>query len=177
MRFKKNCLMEIYTRNEYSFSVGFFLSNLNEYSLFKFIDDQGKFDGLYLVNNTYIQDVKYDTEYLNKISNYIEYWNENSCKYNFSTNFDFQNYNNFEKILNYVKENNIISSFVITNDECLITGYIKEIFDKYVVISCIDIETATEIETLNLNKKEILLFEFESIENTLLHYAYKKKQV
>ena len=43
MRFKENCLMEIYTRNEYSFSVGFFLSNLKEYSLFKFIDDQGKF--------------------------------------------------------------------------------------------------------------------------------------
>ena len=177
MRFKENCLMEIYTRNEYSFSVGFFLSNLKEYSLFKFIDDQGKFDGLYLVNNAYIQDVKYDTEYLNKISSYIEYWNENSCKYNFSTNFDFQNYNNLEKILNYVKENNIISSFVTINDEYLITGYIKDILDEYIVISCIDIETATEIETLNLNKKEILLFEFESIENTLLNYAYKKKQL
>ena len=72
--------MEIYTECDESFLVGFYLSSFDEYSLFHLLDEQGKIDGIYLIKNKFIKNTNYETEYLEKINLYAEFWKINSDK-------------------------------------------------------------------------------------------------
>ena len=104
-QFKKNCLMEIYTECDESFLVGFYLSSFDEYSLFHLLDEQGKIDGIYLIKNKFIKNTNYETEYLEKINLYAEFWKINSDKNIFNIGLKQKNISNIGDILKYIKEN------------------------------------------------------------------------
>lgn len=168
--YKKNCLMEIYTSSYDSFSVGFYLSSFNEYSLFLLLDSQGRSDGVYLIKNEFIKSVDYETEYLKKIALYVEFWGENI----FDFELELKNILTIEELLGYIKDKKLLSSFKIKQEDYLITGYIETIEEFSIKINTIDIETAEELESLSILKDEILLLEIDSVDNRLLNYASKK---
>ena len=174
-QFKKNCLMEIYTECDESFLVGFYLSSFDEYSLLHLLDEQGKIDGIYLIKNKFIKNTNYETEYLEKINLYAEFWKINSDKNIFNIGLKQKNISNIGDILKYIKENKIISSFKINKKKYIITGYIKSINKTNIEVQEIDLETAKEFETTSYFLKDnILLIEIDSVNNRLLDYAHLK---
>ena len=133
-QFKKNCLMEIYTECDESFLVGFYLSSFDEYSLFHLLDEQGKIDGIYLIKNKFIKNTNYETEYLEKINLYAEFWKINSDKNIFNIGLKQKNISNIGDILKYIKENKIISSSKIAISICtlfVLPAKISELDLKY----------------------------------------------
>ena len=175
MKLKENCLMEIYTDNEDSFSVGFYLSSFDNFTLFHLLDAQGKFDGIYLIKNDCIKNINYETEYLNKINSYIEFWNNKLEKNPFSIESYIKNFLTMEELLNYIQINNILSSFKLMEEKHLITGYIQFFEQNNIEIKTIDIGTAKEMEIISFAKEDIVLIEIVSIDNMLLNYAHLKK--
>lgn len=172
MEYKKNCLMEIYTNQEDSFSVGFYLFSFNEYSLFHLLDDQGKSDGVYLIRDNLVEKINYDTEYLRKICLYVEYWNTEPSKDVFQITSGLENILTIEDCLEYIKDNGLLSSFKMNQEDYLVTGYIEDIDQFNVKINAIDIETAKEFEEVIILKRDILILEIDSVDNRLLNYAY-----
>lgn len=172
MEYKKNCLMEIYTDNRDSFSVGFYLCSLDKYSLFYLLDNQGKSDGIYLIKNSFIDNVIYDTEYLKKINFYIKYWNMKSFKINFPILSKLENLTKLEDYLEFIRDENWVSSFKVSNEDYLVTGYIEDIDEFNIGIKTIDIETAKDFEKVKISLKDILILEVDSIENRLLDFAH-----
>lgn len=166
MMYKKDCLMEIYTDHEDTFSVGFYLSNFDEYSLFLLLDCQGRYDGVYLIKNDFIKTVDYETEYLKKIALYMEFWNGNFIDFKSA----LKDISTTEEILKYIKDNSLLSSFKIQQED-FITGYIEKIEKSSIRVNTVD------LETISILKKEILLLEIDSIDNRLLNYANLKKQL
>lgn len=142
MKLKTNCLMEIYTEHDDSFSVGFYLSSFDNFNLFHLLDEQGKSDGIYLIRNDFINNTNHTTEYLDKIKAYIEFWANNSKKIVFPIESYLKNISTLENLLNYIQKNNILSSFKLLNKHHLITGYIQSISHSNVEIITINIETA-----------------------------------
>lgn len=67
MKIKDNCLIEIYTRNNDSFSVGKVFCQNDDEVIFTDIDAQGKLSGYFAVRKSCISCLEYDTDYLNKI--------------------------------------------------------------------------------------------------------------
>ena len=157
-------LLEIYTANTDSFSVG---------------SELGREVALYLVKREHINNIIANTEYLKKMDLYCEYWKGENI--NKSTYF-------LEYMSNLCKdETDIISSvidFVMKKMECITiqtyssemidTGFISDCTDGYVTLRCIDIETAKEFSTCDISISDIWFLEFCSLDNTLLSYAFNK---
>ena len=72
MTVKESGIAEIYTKNTDTFSVGRVFCQNNECVVFEDIDTQGKITGYYVMKKEIISRLEYDTEYLNKISKYME---------------------------------------------------------------------------------------------------------
>lgn len=175
VQYKENTLLELYTDREDCFSVGMIELQNDTEILLKAIDEQGKEAGYYVVKKSSIQNILYDTEYLRKISLYMECWTEHFYK----------KWSSFEKSL-FKKEDNIFKQAIsylqkagriVTVDgsfEHMHTGYIEEISCDFVKIKCIDISSAAVMEEVQVDLEDIDFLELESIDNYLLQYAYEK---
>lgn len=73
MTIREDCLVEIYTKNEESFSVGKVCFQNHDSVVFYSIDEQGKIAGYYAMKKEYITKILDNTEYLHKIEKYMEY--------------------------------------------------------------------------------------------------------
>lgn len=173
-RFKKDCLMEIYTEHDEYFSIGFYLYSFDKYSLFHLLDEQGKTDGVYLIKNDFIKNIDYDTAYLKKMRLYSEFWKENTGEEDFLNKISLEKFSEIDDVLKYIKKNDILSSFRINSEEYMISGHIKFIDKMKIKIQEISIETAEELDIMSFIKDDILLLEIESVNNRLLNYAYLK---
>lgn len=174
MQYKENTLLELYTDSEDRFSVGMINLQNDTEILLKSIDEQGKEAGYYVVKKDGIQNVLYDTEYLKKISLYMECWKGHLYK----------KWTSFEKDM-IEKENSILTQALhyskkagrmVTIDgsfEDIYTGYIEEVSHGAMKIKCIDISSACAMEEVQVDLKSIDFLEFESIDNYLLQYAYE----
>ena len=172
-------LLEIYTVNTDSFSVGSIALYSNSEILFRIYDELGREVALYLVKREHINNIIANTEYLKKMDLYCEYWKGENI--NKSTYF-------LEYMSNLCKdETDIISSvidFVMKKMECITiqtyssemidTGFISDCTDGYVTLRCIDIETAKEFSTCDISISDIWFLEFCILDNTLLSYAFNK---
>ena len=67
-------LLEIYTANTDSFSVGSIALYSNSEILFRIYDELGREVALYLVKREHINNIIANTEYLKKMDLYCEYW-------------------------------------------------------------------------------------------------------
>ncbi len=176
MQYKENTLLELYTDSEDSFSVGKIELQNDTEVLLKAIDEQGREAGYYVVKKSCIQNILYDTEYLKKISLYIECWRERSYKE--WSSFEkgcFQKENSlFVQALYYTqKEGQIVT--VDGSFEDIHTGYIEDILQESVKIKCIDISSARAMEEVQVELEAIDFLEFESTDNYLLQYAYENR--
>lgn len=172
MTVKESGIAEIYTKNTDTFSVGRVFCQNNECVVFEDIDTQGKITGYYVIKKEIISRLEYDTEYLNKIGKYMEY-NEN---HSYSEWFSLKPVAlNTEKslifqVLQYALDNDMVITIETDNKEAE-SGYVKEIENGMLTFACLDISNAQPMENITVAIHDIILIEFESIDNVLLQYA------
>lgn len=177
MTIEKDCLVEIYTKNEDSFSVGKVFCQNSDSVVFFNVDEQGKISGYYAVKKNSITNILTDTEYLWKLEQYMQYGIENTYKSWFALkeiNLDVEQ-SLFVQVLKHAKSSGIIVSLGMIYEETIETGYVTELAQDSIVLECVDIENADVLEKKLIKTDEIFFVEFESIDNILLQYANRKR--
>ena len=170
---KESCLVEIYTKNIDSFSVGKVFCQNDDSVVFEDIDTQGKITGYYVMRKNIISQLDYNTEYLNKISKYMTF----AEKHSYSNWFSLKHItlNTAEslvlQVLEYAKDNNIVITIETSGRQELDAGYIEEIRNGEIIFSCLDVSNAQLLEDIKVVINDIVLIEFENIDNLLLQYA------
>ncbi len=170
-------LIEIYTKNKDSFSVGKVYCQNDEQVVFEDIDTQGKIIGYYAMKKKYISKLKYETEYLKKIYLYMQYAKEHDYSGWFSLEkikLDIDK-SLFDQVINIAKKNNSIITVGREEDDKLETAYVKDIYNEDITLECIDISNAKLYDEITMKLNEINFIEFNSVDNLLLEYANKKK--
>lgn len=171
---KKECLVEIYTTSDHSFSVGTVLYEDEDNILFRLLDKQGKWDGFYLFKKFYISSMEHHTEYLKKMELYLEYWNKNHVSEAMKPNSIFYTKPTFAKLIDFAQDaNKIITIASCRQPSTFITGYVKEHKEGKVLMECIDMETASIFSETEVAEHDIVFLEIESPDNELLNYAYQ----
>lgn len=175
MLVKEGCIVEIYTGKSDSFSVGSVFCQNDDCVVFKDIDTQGKITGYYVMRKNIISGLNYNTEYLNKISKYMEFGEKHPYSNWFSLKHVALNTEEslILQVLEYAKDNDIIITIEITGMERLEAGYVKKVESDKIIFSCIDISNARLLEEITVAMDGIVFIEFESIDNLLLQYANK----
>lgn len=175
MKIKQGCLAEIYTTSDESFSVGILLYEMKEYVVFHILDEQGRWDGFYLIKKSCISSIQYDTEYLQKIRLYMEYWKNHSFAKDATRDSILNTNPALPQILNAVYDREEIVTIATSDDpSTLFTGYIRERLNGNILLECIDMETAKSYENVEVAEKNIVFLEIESPDNELLKYANKQ---
>lgn len=173
MLVKEDCIVEIYTEKSDSFSVGKVFCQNRDCVVFEDIDTQGKITGYYVMRKNTISQLDYDTEYLNKISKYMEFGEKHPYSNWFSLKQVALNTEEslILQVLEYAKDNDIIITIEITGMQELEAGYVKKVEADKIILSCIDISNARMSEEITVAMDDIVFIEFESIDNLLLKYA------
>lgn len=173
MTIREDCIVEIYTGDEDSFSVGKVCIQNHDSVVFYSIDVQGKIAGYYAMKKNYITKILDNTEYLHKIDKYMEYGEKNPYASWFSlkkVEFDISK-PLFTQILRYAKENDIIVTLDMFSSDYLETGYVREITQEIIVLECVNVGNAQMMDKMSIEIESIAFIEFESIDNRLLQYA------
>lgn len=173
MTIREDCIVEIYTGDEDSFSVGKVCFQNHDSVVFYSIDEQGKIAGYYAMKKNYITKILDNTEYLHKIDKYMEYGENNPYTSWFSlkkVEFDISK-PLFTQILRYAKENDIIVTLDVFSSDYLETGYVREITQEKIVLECVNVGNAQMMDKVSIEIESIAFIEFESIDNRLLQYA------
>ncbi len=180
MFIKESCIMEIYTKSTESFSVGRVFCQNEDCVVFEDIDVQGKTAGYGVMKKSLITQLQYDTEYLDKISKYMEFAQKHSYSNWFSLKHISLNTEEslISQALQYAKAHHIIVTVEAADMEEPEAGYIEEIIHKsnreYISLTCIDVSNAQLSEKITITIEDIEFIEFESIDNLLLQYALGK---
>lgn len=173
MMVNESGIVEIYTKNTNSFSVGRVFCQNKDDVVFEDIDPQGKITGYYLMKKNIISQLEYDTEYLHKISKYIEYGETHPYSAWFCLKkpaLDTEK-SLILQVLEYAKRNNIVITIEMVGEEELEAGYVKKIESGKIDFSCLDVSNAQLREDITVSICDIICIEFESIDNLLLQYA------
>ncbi|MDD6071132.1 MAG: hypothetical protein PUC12_10035 [Clostridiales bacterium] len=178
MTIREDCIIEIYTKNQDSFSVGKVCFQNHDSVVFYSIDEQGKIAGYYAMKKKYITKILDNTEYLRKIGKYMEYSEKNPYDSWFSlkkVEFEISK-PLFIQILRYAKDNDIIVTLDMFISDYLETGYVREITQEKIVLECVDVGNARIMDkvSIEIEIESIAFIEFESIDNRLLQYAMQK---
>lgn len=176
MIIKESGIAEIYTQSENSFSVGRVFCQNDDCAVFEDIDTQGKVTGYYLMRKDIISKVDYHTEYLKKISKYMEFSEKHPYSNWFSLKSVVLNRENplILQVLEYAEKENIVITIEMAGVEELEAGYVREINSSQIIFSCIDLSSARQLEEITVAVDDIVFIEFESIDNILLQYANKE---
>ena len=173
MFIKESCIVEIYTRNTESFSVGRVFCQDEDCVIFENIDVQGKITGYYVMKKSIISQLQYHTEYLNKIRKYMEYGEKHPYSNWFSLKPVALNRDEslILQVLDYAKDNHIVITLETKQADELEAGYVKEMVRDKIIFSCLDVSTAQLSEEITVPVHDLVFIEFESIDNLLLQYA------
>lgn len=165
-------LVEIYTTSSESFSVGTIIYQDDNDILFKIYDEQGQAASFYVVKRSYITSMKYDTEYLQKMALYLEFWKSHGVSDVLIKKPPFVlGKPMIPQIIEYAKNNKEIVTLATSTSSNLETGYVRTFENDIVNLECIDMETAKGFDWLELNVQDICFLEIESTDNKLLAYA------
>lgn len=165
-------LVEIYTTSSESFSVGTIIYQDDKDILFKTYDEQGQAASFYVVKRSYITSMKCDTEYLQKMELYLEFWKSHGVSDVLIKKPPFiLGKPMIPQIIEYAKNNKEIVTLATSTSSNLETGYVRTFENDIVNLECIDMETAKGFDWLELNVQDICFLEIESTDNKLLAYA------
>ena len=166
---------EYSTGNEETFFVGRCVSSSDEAILVEAYDPQGKWDGYYWIKRDEISDISYDTDYLKKIELYISYWND---KNPLMPTLNLKKSASMEarSVLELALEEKYVITIQRKNEEELDTGIISEMGNDTIILKCIDLENAEDLETIEVNIDDICFIEIDSPDNWLIKYAYEKNK-
>lgn len=170
---KDKKLVEIYSSEEDSFALGYLIYEDKKNLLINTIDDQGRKDGYLLFDQKSIYDIVYDSDFIKKIKKYESFWGNNSSLGK-SDNPIFEKKPNLNDLIKYAHKYNKIVTIAISFDSFDFTsGYIKYFDDEIVKIDSIDTNSGKTYEDFEIDLKDIILFEVDSIDNILLDYIQK----
>lgn len=173
MFIKESCIVEIYTKNTESFSIGRVFCQDEDSVIFENIDVQGKITGYYVMKKSIISQLHYHTEYLDKIRKYMEYGEKHPYSNWFSLKPVALNRGGslILQVLAYAKDNRIVITLETKQADEPEAGYVKEISQNKIIFSCLDISTAQLSEEITVPVHNLVFIEFENIDNLLLQYA------
>lgn len=169
-------LAEIYTDSEDTCNVGTALYEDENFILFHTIDEQAREDGFSLIRKSQITSLQYETQYLQKLILYHEFWKAHHSE-DILTKLPI----NLKRpllpqLLEYAAENKEVVSLAGLGEifSELDTGYITSYENEMVILEFIEVSTAEFCETLEFSEKDIALLEVESVDNKLLAYANRR---
>ena len=167
-------IWEVYTRSENSFSVVSIVQENDKEFIFLSYDELGRKDSMLLITKESINQMLSDTEYLRKMSVFIEFWEKHCDLAIFNSSLLFTNKKSYlEQSLEYAFENKNIVSIQITNSDNIETGLISKISPETILLNCISLESALPYESIELNIKNIWFVEFDSCHNKVLTYTFR----
>lgn len=175
--YQSKCLLEIYTRSDDSFSVGTIVALDPSGIVIRTLDEQGKELGFYYFRLDFIRSIESDTEYLQKLTCYRRFWTEhmqNNSQLLVDTNFLGGNVNSRNLLAAILQRESADRHIVTLGSKSkgeLDTGYLSSLNNGTSDIALIDISTARKMGSVQVKISDIVLLEFESIDNQLLEYA------
>lgn len=170
---KKNQLVEIYSSSEDSFTVGYIIFEDKKRILLNSIDDQGKNDGYLLFKKDIIEKIERETDYLEKIEKYRNFWGKS--KLGTSDNPVFTEKPNFYDLIKYAHKYKKVITLATSFDYYdYTTGFVSYFDEEIVNMKAIDQNTGEIYEDFEIEIKDIILAEVENIDNLLLEYVNKK---
>lgn len=168
-----NNLVEIYATSEDSFAVGYIIYQNSKRIFTHLVDDQGKLDGYLLFDKKTIDGMETNTEYLNKLEKYMDFWGNISV--GDSDNEIYKSNPDFIDLIKYAKDNKKIITLATSFDYYdILTGFVSEYDDKTVKIDAINHADAKVFDQYEIEIDKLITLEIESIDNFLLGYANKK---
>lgn len=166
-------LVEIYSSDEDSFAVGSIIYENSNRLFAHLVDDQGKIDGYLLFDKKAIRKIEKNTEYLKKLSKYMDFWGNISIGN--SDNPIYKSKPDFIDLIKYAKENHKIITLATSFDYYdSICGYVNSFTENLVKIDAINQSNAKVFDQFEISIDKIITLEIESIDNFLLGYASKK---
>lgn len=179
----KKCILnqspvELYTREEDTFSVGIPLYLDNKGVIAQNVDPQGRIDGDSYYSFSAIQKINTDSDYLNKLKCYGDFWEEaNSGDYTKTILQSFQvtdppPQSLLLSILKNQKDEHHIITMESSGEEELNTGLIAELQEESLVLNTIDVSNAKAMDSVTIHLEDITFIEFNSIDNLLLEFAH-----
>lgn len=166
-------LAEIYTDSEDACNVGTALYEDENFILFHTIDEQAREDGFSLIRKSQITSLQYDTEYLQKLVLYQEFWKKHPSE-DILTKLPIDLKKSLlPQLLEYAAKHKEAVSLSGRGEifSELDTGYIKSYENGTVCLEFIEVSTAECCETIEFSVDDIALLEVESVDNRLLAYA------
>lgn len=168
-------LYEIYTGSNETFTVGQIMSENEFCLLFKVFDELGREYSLNLIRRNAIITLDSNTDYLKKVAMYIEYWKDkaiqkisdilnpvNICELNIS------------RILSSIANTGQIATIITNSDTEVLTGFISSCYNSFIILDCVSEIDATIFKSKKILMNDIILIEFNCIDNDVLLYAYNK---
>lgn len=170
---KENQLVEIYSTSEDSFSVGYIIYENKKRIFIKSIDDQGRLDGYLLLKKDIIENIESNTDYLNRLEKYKNFWGKS--KLGISDDPVFKQKPDFYELIKYAhKYRKVITVATSFDYYDYTTGFVTYCDEDIVSIKAIDQNTGKTYEDFEIEIKDIILSEIENIDNLLLEYVNKK---
>lgn len=168
-----NNLVEIYSTSEDSFAVGYIIYQNSKRVFTHLVDDQGKLDGYLLFDKKMIDGIERNTEYLNKIEKYMDFWGNISV--GDSDNEIYKSEPDFIDLIKYANDNHKIITLSTSFDYYdSITGFVSSYDDQTVKIDALNHSNAQVFDQFEIDIDKLITLEIESIDNFLLGYANKK---
>ena len=172
----KDKIAEIYSGGE-DFTVGKCILDSDDAVLIEALDLQGKWDGFYWMKKNTLTEVIYDSEYIDKMKLYVEYWNDKKEQSDNHPTIPYSELSaNINDLLKLANQKKSLITIMRNDEEELDTGFIKSIENDKFTLECIDISSAKMLEILEVKTDEVVFAEIDSIDNRLLEYAYSKNK-
>ena len=170
-----NDLVEIYSANEEATDVGKIIYENNKYLLIQAVDDQGKTDGYLLFARDFINNIKKDSPYLEKIKACMPIWSDN--KIGKSDDPIYKSEPDFRDLILFAKENHkMVLVAKGKNFYDFLIGSIRKIYQDGFDLEAIDRDSGEIYGDFYLDFNKIKVLEIETIDLFLLESLRKNHE-
>ncbi|BDR60346.1 hypothetical protein [Lactobacillus xylocopicola] len=179
----KDILLEVYgrSRDSNSFLLGYMVIDIDQYYIFKSIDEYGLIDGYVLYLKNEIEKIECDDKYIKTIGFNIDYLKKRNLfdQLNLKHIYDQIPKDSIISILEYCRDNHFYVTLTQTKDDYVETGEIISVDSQKIAVDektyCKDFEIADEIRNTPIYIKDILTLEIVNKENFLYKQYLKQK--
>ena len=170
-----NDLVEIYSAGEEATDVGKIVYENNKYILIQAVDDQGKADGYLLFARDFINYIKKDSPYLEKIKAYMPIWAD--IKIGKSNDPIYKSEPDFIDLILFAKENHkMVLVAKGENFYDFLIGSVRKIYQDGFDLEALDRDSGQIYGDFYLDFDQIKVLEIETIDLFLLESLRKNNE-